>query len=353
MNKHLKILLVFIGLIGLFTSCENDGMKVVMLDNPIAPSLTTVPDLNLQRSAGNDTLTFSGTPVDPGFQASANYFLEACATGTDFADPVVLTSDIQDSDLKITVGDLNTQLLKKFDADKTTSIDLRIRAVLVVDAGTGAVGTSSKPLSYNSEIMTVDATPYGLPRLDLIGSGIDQKIESALGDGSYEGYVKLDVANPFTLNDPDTNTSYGDDGSGSGTLKVDGSAIAVPSDPGNGWYNVSADVNALTYSIAPYMIGLVGDATPNGWSAPDSKMDYNSKTGLWEITLDLTVGSVKFRLNDDWGNGINLGIGDGYSIDNLWNNGSSSNIPIDAAGNYTIKLSIGSSKYSCTITKNN
>ena len=357
MNKHFKILLVFIGLIGLFTSCENDGMKVVMLDNPIAPTLTTVPDLALQRSMGNDTLTFTGTAVDPGFDASANYFLEACASGTDFADPVTLISGISPDAMKITVGDLNTQLLKKFPADKTTSIDLRLRANLVVDAGTGALGTTSKPLSYSSDIKTIDATPYGLPRLDLINSGIDQKIESALGDGSYTGYVKLDVANPFTLNNPDTNTSYGDNGNGSGTLKVDGSAIAVPSDPGNGWYKVSADINALTYSVDPYMIGLVGDATPNGWSAPDSKMDYNAQTGLWQITLDLKVGSVKFRLNDDWGNGINLGIGDAshseYTIDNLWNDGSSQNIPIDAAGNYTITLSIGSSTYSCTITKNN
>ncbi|MGD9976651.1 MAG: hypothetical protein AB7S54_01825, partial [Bacteroidales bacterium] len=74
-------------------------------------------------------------------------------------------------------------------------------------------------------------------------------------------------------------------------------------------------------------------------------------------TLNLTVGSVKFRVNDDWNSGINLGIGDAdhleYTINNLWNSGSSQNIPIATAGNYTVKLYIGTSTYKCTFTRNN
>jgi len=353
MNKNFKIYFIFIGLIGLLASCKKDEVKVIMSDNPVAPTITSMPNLTLQRSQGNDTLVFTGTPVDPGFQASANYYLEACASGTSFADPIQLVSSTQADELKISVGDMNTILIKKFPTDQTSSIDFRIRSVLVVDAGTGAPGTSLNPFAYSSETETADVALYGLPRLDLIGSGMDQKIESALGDGKYTGFVKLDVANPFTLKDPDTNTTYGANGS---KLVVDGSAITVPSDPGSGWYNMTANINDLSYELNPYMIGLIGDATPNGWSAPDSKMNYNAQTGLWSITLDLVVGTVKFRLNDDWGNGINLGLGDdthpGYSLDNLWNDGGSQNIPITEAGNYTITLSIGSSKYSATITKN-
>lgn len=47
--------------------------------------------------------------------------------------------------------------------------------------------------------------------------------------------------------------------------KVDGTPIAVPSDPGSGWYKLNTDTQALTYSMAPYFIGLIGSATPNGW----------------------------------------------------------------------------------------
>lgn len=349
MTKKYFIYLTIIGLFALLFSCENEGTNVVMLDNPTAPTIKTVPDLTLKRADGTKVLQFVGTSVDPGFKASANYFLEACKSGTNFADAVTLISGTQDTLMQITVSDLNAALLKKFAADQSTSVDLRIRSVLTVDAGTGAPGTSAKPFEYTSVVKTVSVTTYGLPRLDLINSGLTQKIESALGDGKYTGFVKLNTTKAFTLKDPDTNTSYGASGS---ALAVNGSGIIVPD---NGWYRLSADSKALTFKLEPYMIGLIGSATPNGWSAPDSKMDYDAQSGLWYITLDLVVGAVKIRANDTWGS-INLGLGDAthpeYSLSNLWNDGGSKDIPITVAGNYTIKVYIGSSTYSCTITKN-
>ena len=201
-------------------------------------------------------------------------------------------------------------LLKGFPADSISSVDFRIRSVLSVDAGTGAIGTSTQPLTYSSGLLTAQVTVYGLPKLNLINSGIVQKIESALGDGSYTGFVKLDATKPFTLKDPDANIVYGASGA---ALAVNGTGIATGT-TGSGWYILSAN------------------------------------------TLNLTTGSVKIRANDAWGS-INLGLGDAshpqYTLTNLWNNGSSANIPIAAAGNYTVKVLIGSTTYSCTITKNN
>lgn len=346
MNKKLIIFFTIIGLISLLQSCEKDETRVVIAANPIAPTLTTLPDLTLKRAKGLDTLIFVGTPVDPGFQASATYFLEACPKGNNFRDSILISSGVKDLQMKITVSDLNGLLLKKFPADQVSQVDFRIRAVLMVDAGTGA-----KPMTYWSATKSADVTVYGLPRLDLIASGLTQKIESALGDGNYTGFVKLDKTKPFTLKDPDTGTIYGANGA---ALAVNGAAINVP-DAGNGWYKLTAGTQSLTYTLAPYMVGLIGSSTPNGWSAPDSKMDYDASTGLWYITLDLTVGAIKVRYNDTWG-AINLGLGDathpGYSLSNLWNDGGSKDIPIDVAGNYTIKVSIGNT-YSMTITKNN
>ena len=351
MKRNSLIYLIFIGLISLLAGCKKDETKVIMLDSPIAPTIVTMPNLALTRVHGKDTLTFVGTPVDPGFQASATYFLEACAHGNNFADAVTIYSGVQDAVIKITVSDLNGIMLKKFTADQATAVDFRIRSVLTVDAGTGAPGTSTNPLVYSSAATNANVTVYGLPRLDLVGSGITQKIESALGDGSYTGLVKLDATKPFTLNDPDASKAYGTSGV---ALAVNGAAFTVTA---SGWYKLSADTKALAYTLKAYMVGLIGSATPNSWSAPDSKMDYNSQSGLWTITLDLVVGEVKFRSNDDWNAGINLGLGDAthsqYTLTNLWNNSGSQNIPIATAGNYTIKLSIGSTVYSCTITKNN
>ncbi len=188
MKKNLIIYLTFIGLLGLFTGCEEDGTKVVILTSPIAPTLKTMPDLTLSRANAAEVLEFVGTPVDPGFQASANYDLEACAAGNAFADAVTVYSGVQDTSIKITQSDLNGILLRLFPADAVSSADFRIRSVLVVDAGTGAPGTSADPMVYSSAAKTADVTTYGLPRLDLINSGLTQKIESAKGDGKYFGY---------------------------------------------------------------------------------------------------------------------------------------------------------------------
>jgi len=343
MKSKLIIYLAFLGLAALFTSCEKDGDKVVMLTDPVAPVLQALPDLTLERVNGSDTLLFTGTPVDPGFQASATYFLEACATGNNFEDAVILYSGVKPDNIRITVSDLNGMLLKKFPADQASSVDFRMRAVLVVDAGTGAVGTSADPLEYSSEVKTANVTLYGLPRLDLINSGMNQKVESALGDGKYFGFVKLDVSMPFTLKDPDANITYGVSGTG---LGVNGTPITPPA---NGWFKMNVNTQALTYSLDPYMIGLVGSATPNGWNTPDQKMDYNPANGSWSITLDLVVGEIKFRLNDGWA--WNLG----GTPDNLVHNGA--NVPIAEAGNYTITMTItnetqGSETGTCVIVKN-
>lgn len=348
MKKNLLIYLTFIGLTALFTACEKDGEMVTMLSNPVAPTLTTVPDLTLQRPNGTQVLEFVGTPVDPGFQASATYYLEACAAGTAFADPVTLWSGTQCKSMKITVSDLNGILIKKFPADASTPLDLRLRAVLVVDAGTGAPGTGTNPFSYTSAAKGATVALYGLPRLDLVNSGMTQKIESALGDGKYTGLVKLSTAQPFTLTNPDAGTNYGGAG---GVLAVNGAAI-VP--PANGWHRMNVDVNALTFDISSYMIGLVGSATPNGWDSPDQKMDYNPATGSWSITLNLVDGEIKFRLNDAWAWNLGYRPG-GTDPTDLFHNGD--NIAV-TAGNYTITLTITqpngpNEAGSCTIVKNN
>ncbi len=335
------IYIIFVGLLGLLFACEKDGTRIIMLDDPITPSIVSLPNLTLVRDNGGDTLEFVGTPVDPGFNASATYFLQADFAGSGFTDPLNVYSDVQVASMKMAVSDLNEVLIKKFPEDAVSSIDFRIRAVLVVDGGTGAPGTGTDPFEYFSEAMNADVTLYGFPRLDLLNSGIDQKIISPLGDGIYSGFVKLDAANPFTLFDPETSNEYGANGA---VLQVDGAAFTVAT---SGWHSLSADINDLTYDLSPYMIGLVGSATPNGWDVPDQKMEYDYLTNTWVITIDLVDGDIKFRKNDDWT--WNLG----GTTDNLVHNGA--NYPV-TAGNYTIALTITSDADETgtfTIVKNN
>ena len=329
------IYIVFIALLGLFVSCEKDEIKVVMSSDPIAPEIVSVPNLTLERNNGADTIEFMGTNVDPGFQASANYFLEAAEAGTDFVDVIQIASDIQVTSFKITVADLNGLMLKKFEADAATDVDFRLRSVLVVDAGTGAPGSGADPFEYISQIQTETVTTYGLPRLNLLNTGMDQKIESALGNGVYSGLVKISPDMPFTLQNPDTETEYG---GANGVLEVGGTGIVVNN---AGWHILDANTNDLTYTTTENFIGLVGDATPNGWDAPDQKMDYDAKADQWYITIDLVVGNIKFRRNDVWAWNMGYVEGDTPGMEGPTQQGGVGNdIPITEDGNYTVRFAI-------------
>ena len=329
------------GLIGLLSYCKKDETKAVLSVNPVVPTLT-VPDLTLKRANGTDTVKFVGTPTNPGFTASVNYYLEADTAGDQFKNPIVLINDIQDASFKFSVSDINGILIKRFPTDTVFSADLRIRSVLVDDAVSVPVSLVSV-----SATKTISITTYGLPRLDLIGSGISQKIESPLGDGNYSGFVNLDASKPFTLRDPDAAVNYGANGT---ALAVSGGTISITA---NGWYQLLANTKALTYSVTSYMIGIVGSATPNVWNSPDVKMAYDSKLGCWFVSTNLQPHldgtamkcEFKFRMNDKWDWNI------GGTLDNL-TQGAGNLVAVP--GNYLIRLFINADGLTghCTLTPN-
>jgi hypothetical protein len=81
-------------------------------------------------------------------------------------------------------------------------------------------------------------------------------------------------------------------------------------------------------------------------------MRYNTATKMYEITIDLIVGSVKFRKNDDWGTNIGWATGsDGDPIpafDTPYIGGQGGkNIGITTAGNYTFSLDPATKTFSC------
>ncbi len=119
-------------------------------------------------------------------------------------------------------------------------------------------------------------------------------------------------------------------------------------------YNLGGDLNALSYGGANIAIsleddyaitldlstpneykasinrwGIIGNATADGWNS-DQNMTWDGTNGVFTATLDLTVGEIKFRANDDWT--VNLG----GPLNALEPGGA--NIAINEAGNYTITL---------------
>src|SRR5690606_20791593 len=102
-------------------------------------------------------------------------------------------------------------------------------------------------------------------------------------------------------------------------------------------------------------VGMIGSAMPNGNRPPtppngegDNKMDYDHENDCWVLTVDMKAGWCKFRMNDDWGVGVNVGNQPGTpggqnDLENLANASNSANItfPINEntpEGKYTIRL---------------
>jgi hypothetical protein len=101
----------------------------------------------------------------------------------------------------------------------------------------------------------------------------------------------------------------------------------------------------LTHTTAATSWGILGDATPTGWDS-DTDLTYDAATGLLTITMDLGVGAIKFRANDDWP--INLG--DTEADQKMEYDGD--NIMIAEAGNYSIALNLTTPFYTYQVTKN-
>lgn len=284
----------------------------------------------LTPTSGDEVVLSATTPLNPGLSLSwedakygstpteITYEIEIDKTGDDFDTPFTISST---TNTYITInsdalnGAVATVGLTPFSQG---SIDVRIKS---------SVGSQSSEVQY-SNVINYLVTPYSteLPKLAVAGNHqgwnpptAPRIASSAFGATDYEGYMMLDGGFKFVA--PDAvgnfnwgNTDYGDDGSFTGTLvetgESDCSAVS-------GYYRVRANPTTGTYNVAPVSWGIIGAATPTGWGS-DTDLIYNPTTKKLEITsIALVPGAFKFRGNNDWGNGFDLGTvnADGYLVD--------------------------------------
>ncbi len=100
--------------------------------------------------------------------------------------------------------------------------------------------------------------------------------------------------------------------------------------------------NSYTIKVTPYQPnwGIIGSATPFGWDL-STDMIYNAEAGTYSISLALTTGEFKFRLDNSWTTNY------GDNGNNLSLEGGGSNIPV-TAGNYTIVANFTTNTYTIT-----
>jgi hypothetical protein len=216
-------------------------------------------------------------------------------------------------------------------------LDIRVKAT------TGTTGTQER--ISNTLTIFVTAFSTDLPTIAVPGNHqgwnpptAPRIASSAFGETDYEGYVWLDGGFKFVAPDASGNfnwgnTDYGDDGSFSGVLVATGETDCTAS---AGYYRLKADPTTGTWSAAPVSWGIIGAATPTGWGS-DTDLIYNPTTKKLEIaSIALVPGAFKFRGNNAWSNGFDLGTvnADGYLVDggDLTFSG--------AAGNYKVILDL-------------
>jgi hypothetical protein len=219
------------------------------------------------------------------------------------------------------------------------------------DGGSGVLdangGNMSSPAGYyklnadaGAMTYTAVATVWGV-----IGSGspLGWDDETALTynptSTTWQGVIHLTAAEIKFRANHDWGYNYG---SSSFDENLNGGGdnipISVESD-----YSITLDLsnpNAYTYSANRW--GLIGDATPGGWS-DDTNMTWDAVNNVFTVTLDLvSSGSFKIRANDDWA--INYG-GDLNALER-----DGGNFNLDSDGNYTITFDPWG--LTATLTKN-
>ena len=373
--KKLSILGLFIFALISFNSCETEDDIVFTTQDPagfVFTNSTQEKYILAPGTSSNLGERFTWGSADFGVPTNVNYELQRSVSG-DFTDAVIVNTT-NSNEIAMTIGQMMSIATDAgLDNDPNTpepntgSFSVRLRA-FVGDSG-GANDTFSDTLVLNVELLEGDVEPE-LPKIYVVGSFL-----SASGYGSdwtpadavplasagpdnmqYEGYVFMNVDNPEFKILP-TNESfdgdYGDDGTFSGTLIQEGESNIQVS--GAGYYFIRVDLtdpDALTYSAEITEWAITGSATPAGWpdnGVMDQDMTYNTDSGKWEITIDLTTendAAFKFRANDDWA----LNYGDA-GADGILDFNDGTNLVVDTAGSYFVELDFSNPRvYTYTAT---
>ncbi|MGV8914124.1 MAG: SusE domain-containing protein [Kaistella sp.] len=295
---------------------------------PIAKPVITNPTAGTALMLNADAPTATATTikwVDYMYGVNVTYTIEIAKSGSSVFYSLGTVENAQlleVSNLKLDQAVLKTGAV----AGVASNFDLRVTATT---ESTGGI------IVNVSDLATFTVTPYQLESF-LYAPGAYQgwdpstaeALSSATSNGVYVGYINFTTpSSEFKLTTArNWDNSYG--ATGANTLVYNGGDNLVA--PNTGYQKLTADINALTYTLEAYSWGIIGSASPGGWDT-DTDMVWNSTAQVWEIAnIALTAGDIKFRLNNGW----DTNFGDDGNNGSLEPGGA--NIPITEAGNYKI-----------------
>lgn len=320
MKKISKIVLSAFIMAGV-ASCETDDN--LMFVTPEAGDFTlNTPDagtavvLTADMPQDNIAATFTWDAVDYGTPTEVTYEVQFAKNGTDFAEPMSMSTSTLRS-YAITNAQLNNAALGlDLVPEVAGAIDVRVIATV------GTTGGEPK----TSSVLTIVVTPFPSDvkrQLYLVGSATSAGwnnngdnfalFRDPENDNLYT-YTGWFVTGEFKLLEvkgqwqPQWGQNAGEvavnDGTGS-----DPGAFAVAAD---GYYTFVIDVTngAMSYSLTAYdasaapsfpTVGIIGNATPGVWdSSTAMTQDVNDPHKWYIYNLDLINGEAKFRANNAW-----------------------------------------------------
>jgi len=337
-----------------FISCNNDDDILQISEgsfgNILTPEAGQSIILNPFENQTNTAITVSWEDAIYSVPTEISYTVEIASSGTNFENSIVIGSTNTNA-LSFDIANFNgyveqAGLLPFVEG----SLDLRVKS---------SIGDEDVLPQY-TEPVTIGVTPFTteLPKIAVPGNhqGWDPPTapllaSSAFGETGYEGYVWLDGEYKFLAPDQTGafewgNLDWGDDGTFTGVLIADDESNCDASVAG--YYFVQADTDALAYSASSVDWGVIGAATPTGWDS-DTDLVYMSDTKTLEVDIDLVPGPFKFRGNNDWNTGFDLG-----TLDDDGHLQPGGDLTFDgSAGNYHVVLDLSNPRaYTYTLTQN-
>lgn len=317
MKKILKSVLIIFSALAI--SCSTDDVQDRPVIEGVDSPVLSAPETGSTYILEPENLTqqierFVWSKANYNGDVAISYSLEIDVEGGDFTSPQILGGTTGALQLSVTHETLNSACLALGAIPyNAANFDVRV------------VSSASGFDMMGSNKVTITVTPFttDLPQLAVPGNHqgwspptAPRIAASGFGETDYEGYMWLDGEFKFVAPNGSGayewgNTDWGDNGDFSGVLTETGesncSAVA-------GFYRVRANTTDLTYNTTAVSWGIIGAATPTGWDS-DTDLTYNPTTKKLELaSIALVPGAFKFRGNNAWSNGFDLGTvdADGY-----------------------------------------
>ena len=297
------------------------------------------------------------TPADMSEGSTVGFKFEISNT-EDFAKKAEILATSADSVGSIYAGDLNNAVLQVF-GQSPKARTFYLKTFIYVQTGTSSVLVPSQvtfaditvtpvPTVLSKDIIyltgdlitgvnqwanSVDDIGFGLQVLFSDNSDVDNKYTYTAHFSVGYGF-KL----PIAAGNWDTGYAYSD-----GKLSPNNVGDNIPTPTTEGYYTLSVDLESLEYSIVPYAegasaptyatMGAIGNATPGDWAADTEFIPVANH--IWVIPeIELGVGELKFRANNDWAD--SWGGGDAVELPFGISAYNGSNMAIATAGTYFI-----------------